>query len=64
MVAAGDGDIEKVKQFLDNGVDPNMQDTNGYSALYGFICIFMLKTRCRFLWIPRGFAASCESRWK
>lgn len=64
MVAAGDGDIEKVKQFLDNGVDPNLQDGNGYSALYGSLYLFTLKTRCCFLWIFRGSAASGESRWK
>ena len=34
MVAAGDGDIEKVRAFLDNGVDPNQQDNTGYSALW------------------------------
>lgn len=34
MVAAGDGDIAKVTQYLDSGVSPNAQDSNGYSALY------------------------------
>ena len=36
MVAAGDGDIEKVRAFLDNGVDPNSQDKSGYSAMFLF----------------------------
>ena len=34
MVAAGDGDIAKVTQYLDSGVSPNAQDSNGSSALY------------------------------
>lgn len=34
MVAAGDGDIEKVRAFLDNGVDVNSQDKSGYSAMF------------------------------
>lgn len=33
MVAAGDGDIDKVRSFLDNGVSPNQQDNTGYSAM-------------------------------
>ena len=42
MVAAGDGDIGKVRQFLESGVDPNTQDGNGYSAMYGLIKLFTI----------------------
>ncbi|KAK8825488.1 hypothetical protein WA538_003183, partial [Blastocystis sp. DL] len=47
MVAAGDGDIAKVTQYLDSGVSPNAQDSNGYSALhaaasYGWLDILKL----------------------
>ena len=40
MVAAGDGDIEKVRAFLDQGVDPNSQDKTGYSAMF-LLCDFI-----------------------
>ncbi|KNB46618.1 hypothetical protein JH06_2124 [Blastocystis sp. subtype 4] len=47
MVAAGDGNIDAVKRFLDSGVSPNAQDSSGYSPLhaaasYGHIDILEL----------------------
>ncbi|CAG8677594.1 4584_t:CDS:2 [Cetraspora pellucida] len=32
-VAAGDGDIERVKVLLSTGISPNIQDQNGYTPL-------------------------------
>ncbi|OAO16954.1 ankyrin repeat protein [Blastocystis sp. ATCC 50177/Nand II] len=34
QIAAGDGDFEKVKAFLDQGVSPNTQDQAGYSPMH------------------------------
>ena len=36
-VAASDGDLSRVKQFLQEGVDINAQDENGYSALHAAV---------------------------
>lgn len=33
-IAASDNDIEAVKQFLENGVDVNTADENGYTPMY------------------------------
>ena len=51
MVAAGDGDIDKVKQYLDAGVNPNEQDSNGYSALF----VLRIVLHCRHAAASYGF---------
>ena len=42
MVAAGDGNIDVVKRFLDSGVSPNAQDSSGYSPLLVLWWMFIL----------------------
>ena len=37
IVAAGDGDVEKVKSYLDQGISPNTQDQNGYSPMHAAV---------------------------
>ena len=50
IVAAGDGDVEKVKSYLDQGISPNTQDQNGYSPMQVVVEIAHVQACGCFIW--------------